>query len=114
MSEATATEPTAPDASIVMESKPGISVGDFDPPRPSRFDAYGRNGVPFPFPCRVVDADGNVIGPCREADLETGECVVYDLRDGRWQLGDDLRVATKVVQGKAPLHLEALRGPVSG
>ena len=72
MSEATATEPTAPDASIVMESKPGISVGDFDPPRPSRFDAYGRNGVPFPFPCRVVDADGNVIGPCREADLETG------------------------------------------
>jgi len=79
-----------------------------------KFDAYGRNGVPFPFPCRVVDADGGVIGPCKEADLDTGICTVYVVVDGRWQLDDDGRIAIKVVYGKAPLHLEALRGPVSG
>lgn len=78
------------------------------------FDATGLTGAPFPFPCRVVDADGTVIGPCREADLEIGRCVVYVVVDGRWQVGDDFRVATRVVHGRPPLHLEALSGPVSG
>jgi hypothetical protein len=47
-----------------------------------RYDAYGIDGEPFPFACKVVAADGQILTPTRRCDTETGYAERYVIEGG--------------------------------
>ena len=71
-----------------------------------RYDAYGKDGEPFPFPCQVVDASGQVLTPTRKCDTETGHAERYVIEGGRFVINPvDRKPLTFDGHYQAPLRL---------